>query len=242
MSDKLPVLFSWSGGKDSMLALDELLADGGYEVVALLTTVSKEFRRVSHHGVREELLEQQAAALGLPLRKIDIPSSSGLPCTSDHFAELIGGTLREYRAAGVRLVAHGDIFLEELRQYRERNLAQVDMQALFPIWRRDTTQLVNRFIARGYRAWLACVDAAKLGRAFVGRALDAELLRDLPANVDPCGEYGEYHSFVYDGPRFVRPVNVRQGVVVERENHIYVDLLADESAPETSCVKGVFPC
>lgn len=227
MPDKTPVLFFWSGGKDSMLALHELLATNRYEVVALLTTVASEFLRISHHGVREELLEQQAAALGLPLRKIYLPSTSGLPCTSDHFAELIGGTLREYRESGVRLVAHGDIFLQDLRQYRERNLATVDMVALFPIWHRDTTELVNTFIESGYRAWLTCVDADKLGRHFAGRALDAQLLRDLPADVDPCGEYGEYHSFVYDGPLFRRPVAVRRGEVVQRENRCYVDLLPD---------------
>ena len=192
MHEKEKVVFSWSGGKDSALALQEIRQSGRYETVALLTTVAEQYKRISHHGVREELLEMQAAAVGLPLDKLYLPANSPLPCTNAQFEELMGPTLRKYHAAGVLLVAHGDIFLQDLRDYRERNLAKVGMKGLFPIWRRDTTELLRTFIQSGFKAYLSCVDGQKLGEAFAGRAIDASLLRDLPAGVDPCGEYGEY--------------------------------------------------
>jgi uncharacterized protein (TIGR00290 family) len=225
MQQKEKVVFSWSGGKDSALALHEIRQSGRYEIVALLTTVAEQYKRISHHGVREELLEMQAAAVGLPLDKLYLPAHSALPCTNVQFEELMGRVLERYRAAGVLLVAHGDIFLQDLRDYRERNLAKVGMKGLFPIWQRDTTELLRAFIQSGFKAYLSCVDGPKLGEAFAGRAIDASLLRDLPAGVDPCGEYGEYHSFVYDGPIFQRPVPVRVGEVVLRDNRYYADLL-----------------
>ncbi len=223
MQGKEKLVFSWSGGKDSALALHELRQSDRYEVVALLTTVAEQYRRVSHHGVREELLEMQAAAIGVPLDKLYLPASS--PCTNAQFEELMARALARYRAAGVLLVAHGDLFLQDLRDYRERNLARTGMQGLFPLWRRDTTELFNTFIQLGFKAYLSCVDGQKLSEAFAGRAIDAGLLGDLPAGVDPCGEYGEYHSFVYDGPIFQRPVPVRVGEVVLRDTRYYADLL-----------------
>jgi uncharacterized protein (TIGR00290 family) len=222
---KEKVVFSWSGGKDSALALHEIRQSGQYEIVALLTTVAEEYKRISHHGVREELLEMQAGAVGLPLDKLYLPANSPLPCTNAQFEELMGRALAKYRAAGVLLVAHGDIFLEDLRAYRERNLAKLGMKGLFPIWKRDTTELLRTFIQLGFKAYISCVDGQKLGQAFAGRAIDVSLFADLPAGVDPCGEYGEYHSFVYDGPIFKRPVPVRVGDVVLRDTRFYADLL-----------------
>ena len=203
------------------MALYELRRSARYEVVALLTTVAGEFDRVSHHGVRVELLEQQAAAVGVALHKLYLPPDR---CTNEEYAALMEGTMREYREAGVWAVAFGDIFLEDLRAYRERNLARVGMQGVFPIWHRDTTELVRTFIGLGFRAYLACVDGTKLGRGFAGRAIDGTLLRDLPAEVDPCGENGEFHSFVYDGI-FRRPVPVTVGEVVARDSRYFADLL-----------------
>ncbi len=223
--EKEKLVFSWSGGKDSALALHEIQKSGRYEVVALLTSVAEEYKRISHHGVREELLEMQAAAIGLHLHKLYIPASSSLPCVHDQFAELMGRTMVKYRDAGVFLVAHGDIFLQNLREYRERNLAKIGMTALFPIWRRDTTELLHTFINLGFKAYLSCVDGEKLGESFAGRAIDADLIRALPEGVDPCGEFGEYHSFVYDGPIFQRPIAVKVGEVVLRASRYYADLL-----------------
>lgn len=224
------VVFSWSGGKDSAMALHEIRTSGRYEVVALLTTVAEAYKRISHHGVREELLQLQAAAIGLPLDIMYLPANSTLPCTNAQFEELMEGALARYHAAGVLVVAHGDIFLEDLRAYRERNLAKIGMRGLFPIWKRDTTELMRTFIDAGFKAYLSCVDGAKLGPTFAGRAIDDSLLRDLPAGVDPCGEYGEYHSFVYDGPIFERPVPVRVGEIVQRDNRYYADLLPHGAA------------
>lgn len=223
-----PVLLSWSGGKDSALALYHLRRMEQYEVIGLLTTVSEEYRRVSHHGVQEVLLERQAAALGLPLDKLYVPTNSALPCTHDLFVQMMGEKLAAYRESGVRYVAHGDIFLEDLRRYRETNLARIGMRGLFPLWHRDTTELVEEFVALGFRAVLTCVDGQKLDANFAGREIDHAFLGDLPPGVDPCGEYGEYHSFVYDGPTFHEPTGVRIGERVQREQRWYVDLLTQD--------------
>jgi len=199
------------------MALYELRQSARYEVVALLTTVASEFDRVSHHGVRVELLERQAAAVGVALNKLYLPRDR---CTNEEYEALMERTMREYCEAGVSAVAFGDIFLEDLRAYRERNLARAGMRGVFPIWHPDTT-------------YLACVDGTKLGRGFAGRAIDGTLLRDLPAEVDPCGENGEFHSFVYNGPIFRRPVPVTVGEVVARDIRYFADLLpADRPGAE----------
>lgn len=218
------VVLSWSGGKDSAMALHELLSDPRYEVVALLTTIADAYKRISHHGVREELLVMQAESIGIPLDRVYLPAHSMLPCKNEQFEELMGGALRRYRDAGVLRVAHGDLFLQDLREYRERNLARLGMQGLFPLWHRNTRRLIHSFIRLGFKAYLCCVEG-KLGAGFAGRAIDAELVRELPEGVDPCGEYGEYHSFVYDGPIFRRPLEVSVGETVLRDTRYYADLL-----------------
>jgi uncharacterized protein (TIGR00290 family) len=221
---KEKIVFLWSGGKDSAMALHEIRKSGRYDVVALLTTVAEQYRRISHHGVREELVEMQAEAIGVPLDKLYLPHANG-PCTNTQYEELMEGALAKYRAVGVRLVGHGDIFLEDLRAYRERNLAKLGMSGVYPLWRRDTTELVRTFVSTGFKAYLSCVDGQKLGASFAGRAIDLDLLRDLPADVDLCGENGEYHSFVHDGPIFRAPVPVRRGETVYRDGRYYADLL-----------------
>lgn len=221
---KTPVVMSWSGGKDGAVALQELLRDDQFEVVALMTSMSEEYRRVSHHGVRETLVDQQAAAVGLPLKKVYLPSENNRPCTNAVYKQMMGAALAGFRAQGIRTVAFGDLFLEDLRAWREASLAEAGMSGLFPVWGRDTTQFANDFIRSGFRAYLSCVEGT-LGPQFVGRELDEDLLRDLPAGIDPCGERGEFHSFVYDGPIFAHPVPVTVGEIATRDGRHYADLL-----------------
>jgi uncharacterized protein (TIGR00290 family) len=224
---KTPVIMSWSGGKDSAMALHELRASGQYEIVALLSTISEEYRRISHHGVREALLDQQADAIGIPLEKIFLPSGNSHPCTNEMYEKIMGDVLAKYKAQGVETVAFGDLFLEDLRAWREKNLAKGGMRGVFPIWKRDTTKLAREIITMGFKAYLSCVEG-KVGPGFVGRVYDADLLRDLPAGVDPCGEYGEFHTFVCEGPIFERPVPVSVGEIVVRDGRFYADLLPGE--------------
>jgi uncharacterized protein (TIGR00290 family) len=237
MSTRTPVLFSWSGGKDSALALHALLEQPEWEVVGLLTTVSGQYGRISHHGVREELLDLQAEAIGLPLDKLYLPIQPG-PCTNGEYEALIGGKLASYVKRGVRHVAHGDIFLADLRAYREKNLAKLGMTGLFPIWLRDTRELIDSFVALGFRAILCCVEGSKLDSSFVGRELNHDLVAGLPPGIDPCGENGEYHSFVYDGPIFRWLLPIQTGITLTRDNRHYIDLLTTDrlEAPTTSSV------
>lgn len=225
----IPVVMSWSGGKDSAMALYELCRTGEYDVVALLTSVSEEYRRISHHGVREALLEQQADAIGLPLDKVYLPSAGGQPCSNETYEQIMRDVMARYNAQGVETVAFGDLFLEDLRAYRERNLAQANMRGLFPLWKRDTARLAREIIALGFKGYLSCVEG-KVGSGFAGRAFDRDLLAALPADIDPCGEYGEFHTFVYDGPIFRRCVAVGVGDIVIREGRHYADLLPDSNA------------
>lgn len=210
-------LFTWSGGKDSALALYDLQRAGTPPVHALLTTCTRGYERISMHGVREELLVSQAEALGLPLERVYISPQS----SNEEYEANMEERLRALQAQGVGVVAFGDIFLEDLRRWREERLARLGLSALFPIWRHDTNELARRFIALGFRAVLACVDSQYLPESFAGREFDQGLLADLPEGVDPCGERGEFHTFVYDGPNFSRPVGWRRGEVVLREGRFY---------------------
>lgn len=216
-----PILMCWSGGKDSAMALDSLRKDAPHHVAALLTTVTEGYERVSMHGVRRELLAAQAAALGLPLDEVRIPPQ----CVNPVYEARMEAALQRHLANGIRRVAFGDIFLEDLRAYRERNLARVDMEALFPIWKRDTRELFREFVAAGFRAVVVCIDKNALDASFAGRFLDEAFLRDLPPGVDPCGENGEFHTFVFDGPIFREPVRFTVGPTVERDGFVFTDLI-----------------
>jgi uncharacterized protein (TIGR00290 family) len=219
-----PVLFCWSGGKDSAMALATLQQDPAVRVAALLTTVTEGYERISMHGVRRELLARQADALGLPLHEVRIPAQ----CVNADYESRMEEALRTHYANGIRRVAFGDIFLEDLRAYREKNLARAGMQAIFPIWKRDTRELTLHFMNSGFRAVAVCIDGRKLDPSFAGRELDASFFRDLPAHADPCGENGEFHTFVFQAPNFRAPIAVRTGEVVNRDGFHFCDLLPDE--------------
>jgi uncharacterized protein (TIGR00290 family) len=201
------IILCWSGGKDSTQALDELEQDRRYEPAVLLATVTAEYQRLSLHGVRLALLRRQAAALGLPLHPVFVSRDGG----NAEYEEKMRQVLRDYLAQGVKTAAFGDLFLEEVRQYREEKLLLAGMQGLFPLWRRDTAELARRFWARGFKAVITCVDTHVLDRDFAGREYDHRFLADLPPGVDPCGENGEFHSFVYDGPLFAAAVPFTRG-------------------------------
>jgi uncharacterized protein (TIGR00290 family) len=218
------ILFCWSGGKDSALALHTLLAERQFRVAALLTTVTEGYERVSMHGVRRALLEQQAGSLGLPLHEVRIPPG----CVNALYEARMEEALRGHLARGIRRVAFGDIFLEDLRHYREVRLARIGMTALFPIWKRDTRELIRCLHAERFRSVTTCVDGKILPRRFLGRELDAAFFADLPPGVDPCGENGEFHTFVFDGPIFNQPVTFHTGEIVERDSFLFCDLLPME--------------
>ncbi len=220
------VLFCWSGGKDSCLALHKLRRDERYEIAALITTVTEDYDRISMHGVRRELLERQAAALGLPLEIVLIPTG----CTNEIYEARMKKVLECYKARGVQMAAFGDIFLEDLRAYRESNLARIGMKARFPIWRQLSESLVREFISLGYRALTVCIDPRFLDESFAGREINEEFLGRIPAGVDPCGENGEFHSFVFDGPDFKEAVACHTGVVVHRDGFIFCDLVGDSAS------------
>jgi uncharacterized protein (TIGR00290 family) len=214
---KEKIVFAWSSGKDSARALHELMQDSGYEVIGLMTTVTEGYDRISMHGVRIELVEQQAASIGLPLEKVYIPKES----SNENYETAMRLALLGYKAKGVTSVAFGDLFLEDLKAYREKKLAEVGMKAVFPLWKRDTTELSQSFIRHGFRAIITCVDSQVLGGEFSGRLYDEQFLADLPPHIDPCGENGEFHSFVFDGPLFSSPVRFEKGEVVVRDNRFY---------------------
>ena len=219
-----PILFCWSGGKDSAMALHTLLQQQTVRVTALLTTVTEGYERISMHGVRRELLQRQAESIGLPLHEVRIPPQ----CVNPIYEARMEEALRVHYEQGVRKVAFGDIFLEDLRAYREKNLARIGMTALFPIWKRGTRELIRFFHAQRFRAVAVCIDAKVLDRRFAGRELDESFFADLPPSADPCGENGEFHTFVFDGPIFRRPIAVRTGEIVDRDSFIFCDLQPGE--------------
>lgn len=219
-----PVIVAWSGGKDCTLALRELQEDGRHTVAALLTTVTSEYDRISMHGVRRELLRAQAVALGLPVREVEISPGAD----NGEYERAMDDALSSIRAGtpGIGGVVFGDLFLEDIRAYRESMLARAELRGIFPLWGRDTRKLAGEFTALSFRAVVVCVDSTMLDSSFAGREYDAAFIRDLPAGVDPCGENGEFHTFVYDGPLFAHPVAHERGeVVVRDERFVYADLM-----------------
>ena len=220
-----PILLSWSGGKDSAWALHLLRQNPQYEIVALLTTINEKFRRVAIHGFREELLDLQAQATGLPVWKVDLP----FPCSNADYESRMAAVCARAVAEGLHGIAFGDLFLEDIRAYRIATLAGTGLEPIFPVWTPDlgisTAALARQMIAAGLRAHLTCVDPLALNSSFAGRTFDAGLLADLPAEVDPCGERGEFHTFASAGPMFSRTVSVIPAQTIERDNYIYAELL-----------------
>jgi len=217
------ILLSWSGGKDSAMSLYEVKRDGAYDVAALLTTVTDGYDRISMHGVRRELLEKQAESLGVDLHKIYIPIMS----TNEQYQAAMRAALEPFLAQGIRSVAFGDLFLEDIKKYREENLSKVGMKGIFPVWLRDTREFARTFLELGFRAIAVCVDPRHLDPSFAGKEIDQSFLNRLPAGVDPCGENGEFHTFVYDGPIFKQPIRFRVGEPVERDSFWFCDLVPE---------------
>ena len=229
---KEKVIFCWSGGKDSALCLHRVLASGKYDVRYLLTTLNENYRRVSMHGVREELLDAQAASIGIPLLKMFV--SEGTNREYEKKMEALLVRLRDEE--GIGEVIFGDIFLEDLRKYREDNLEKVNMKAVFPLWKQDTKELLKDFIARGFETVLCCTNDAFLGKEWCGRKIDASFLQELPEGVDPCGENGEYHTFCFAGPLFRKPVSILTG------EKIYRPLEIKESERKNPRTQGFWYC
>ena len=221
MITKPKAWLSWSSGKDSAWSLHVMRQRDDFEITALLTTINRTHNRVAMHAVREALLDAQAAAAGLPLVKVGIPS----PCPNEIYERAMAEAMAQASAEGVTHMIFGDLFLEDIRKYREENLAKCGVAPVFPLWGCDTGILAQEMLAAGLRAYLTCVDPKKLDASFAGRAFDEKLLVDLPASVDPCGENGEFHTFACAGPMFASPVNVALGEIVERDAFIFADLL-----------------
>jgi uncharacterized protein (TIGR00290 family) len=221
MSARPKALLSWSSGKDSAWSLHLLKARGEVEVVGLLTTVNETYRRVAMHAVREELLEAQAGAAGLPLWRVPIP----YPCSNEVYEAATAAAVERARMQGITAVAFGDLFLEDIRRYREERFAAMGVTPLFPLWGMPTRALAQEMVRARLRARVTCVDPGQLDRSFAGREFDAGFLADLPPSVDPCGERGEFHTFAYDGPMFSHPVSVHLGEIVERDGFVFADLI-----------------
>jgi uncharacterized protein (TIGR00290 family) len=224
MSGSTPKAFlSWSSGKDSAFALLEARRLGLAEIVGILTSVNEVYDRVSMHGVRNELLDWQVAALDLPCLKVFLPS----PCSNQIYDARMAAAVERIKGEGVRHMVFGDLFLEDVRAYREERLAAAGMTGIFPLWQRNTQAVAEEMIARGFIAHLVSMDPRKLDRSFAGRRFDRDLLAALPAGVDPCGENGEFHTFVSSGPMFAQPIGVTVGQIVERDNFIFADLILE---------------
>ena len=221
MGDRRKVLLSWSTGKDSAWALHVLRQRGDVEVVALLTTINRTAGRVAMHAVREQLADMQAEAAGLPLWKVDIPQK----CSNDEYEAAMATAMGRARAEGIQAVAFGDLFLGDVRAYREQKLTTTGIEPLFPLWGLPTALLAREMVAAGLRAQLTCVDPKVLDRSFAGRTFDDKLLDDLPAGIDPCGERGEFHTFAWSGPMFRGPIAVAAGEIVERDGFVFADVV-----------------
>lgn len=210
------IILSWSGGKDSSLALYELKNQGDFEII-LVTTITDRYGRISMHGVRETLLDKQAESLGCRLEKVYITPES----TNEEYENKMEDILNKYKRLGVKRVAFGDIFLEDVRKYRENNLRKAGMEAIFPIWKRETDKLADTFISLGFKSIITCVDTKVLNGGFSGKLYNKEFLNTLPENIDPCGENGEFHSFTFDGPVFKEKVNFTIGERVLRDGRFF---------------------
>ncbi len=221
-SVKKALLF-WSSGKDSAYTLHLLRRQGEIDVVGLITTVNRSVRRVSVHAVREKLLTAQAQACGLPVRRLPLPD----PCANEHYEAAVGDALAEARRWGIAVVIFGDLHLQDIRAYRERLLAGTGIEPLFPLWGRDTSALAQEMVSAGLRARVSCVDLNVLPASFAGRDYDQQFLADLPPAVDRCGENGEFHTFVYDGPMFRHPIALKVGRVSQRGGFAYADLIPE---------------
>jgi uncharacterized protein (TIGR00290 family) len=230
MTSPTPTALSWSGGKDSALALHELLMDPTVELRGLLTTVTDGYDRVSMHGVRTSLVAAQAAALEIPLWSVRIPQSA----TNEQYERAMLERFEAMWREGIEAIAFGDLFLADVRAYRERLLEGTGLRPLFPLWGKSTLDLAKRFVSCGFRAVLVCVDPRQIDVSHCGSEYDDALLRALPASADPCGERGEFHTFVYDGPMFCQPIATQRGVVVEREGFVFCDLLPGDPHGATS--------
>jgi uncharacterized protein (TIGR00290 family) len=226
MADPSKAWLAWSSGKDSAWALHMVRQTREVDVVALLTTINCDYARVAMHAVRENLVEMQAAAVGLPLVKVLIPAQ----CKNLDYEQAMSSAMERARAEGVFHIVFGDLFLEDIRAYREKHLAACGMKAVFPLWRKDTRLLAKEMLESGLSAYITCVDPTKLDRAFAGRRFDAELLGELPREVDPCGENGEFHTFTCAGPMFQRPLPINVGEIVERDGFVFADLLPGAEA------------
>ena len=219
---KEKTILSWSGGKDSALALYKTQEARDYEIVSLLTTITEGYDRSSMHGIRRRLIEQQACSIGIPLEKVPLSRVSSNEEYESRMREILGQQKRK----GVFKVVFGDIFLEDVRRYREERLTSIGMKGVFPLWGKDTAELARTFLRLGFKAVITCVDSEQLDPCFAGRAFDEHMLASLPAQTDPCGENGEFHSFVYDGPIFRHAIPFSKGEVVMREERFsYCDLL-----------------
>ena len=223
---KPKAILAWSSGKDSAYALHVARASGDFDIGALLTTVTEDYGRVSMHGVREEILDLQAQRAGLPLIKVRIPA----PCPNEIYEAAMADVLRPLCEEGVSHVLFGDLFLEDLRVWREERLARMGLTGVFPLWQRDTAQLARDMLADGLEARIVCLDPKRLDPCFAGHAFDRELLDKLPSDVDPCGENGEFHTLTTAGPMFSHPIPAENGVVVEREGFVFADVLVNHNA------------
>ncbi|MHC4660611.1 MAG: Dph6-related ATP pyrophosphatase [Planctomycetota bacterium] len=220
---KNKAIIAWSSGKDAAWALYVARQSGDFEITGILTTVTEDYGRVSMHGVREALLNAQAKSLSLPVYRVGILAE----CSNEDYENAMGNVMETVKADGVTHVIFGDLFLEGIREYREKKLAQVDMKAVFPLWERDTKELAREMIEEGLRAVITCLDPSQMPRELAGHEYNVELLERLPPEVDPCGENGEFHTFVFDGPMFEFPIGIQTGETVERDGFVFTDVLLE---------------
>lgn len=209
---KPKAIFNWSSGKDSALALYKILQEEKFEITSLLTSINKEFQRISMHGVHVSLLEKQVESLGFPLVKLELPKEPSM----EEYRNMMESTMNDFKQQGVTHSVFGDIFLEDLRKYREDQLAAVGMQGVFPLWKTDTKDLIEEFLDLGFKTIVTCVNETYLDKSFAGRIIDKKFIEDLPENVDPCGENGEFHTFTFDGPIFKNPITFEVGKIVNK--------------------------